>query len=76
LAQLLHFDDGIDVFTKITVKIEMRGRPANEIGPELQAELSAILGKELVPCFELGTFAIDNQSVEIEDQRLNHVASA
>jgi hypothetical protein len=29
-----------------------------------------------VPCFELGTFAIDNQSVEIEDQCLNHGASA
>ena len=60
------------MFLKISVEIEMVARPADQIGPDVQVKLPPMGSEDFLPSQELRTFTIDDDAVEIEDQRFNH----
>jgi hypothetical protein len=50
----------------------MGARPPDQVGPQIEAEFPSVFGKDFLPNLKLGTFAVDDQTVEIEDERFDH----
>ena len=71
------FDIGVRPvqFSKIRIHVEVRARPADQIGPQFRAKLMTICGEHFLPGLELRTLRVQNQAVEIEDESFDHVTS-
>src|SRR5574341_694506 len=73
LAQLFDIDGRIYMFVEVSVEIEVRWRSSHQISPEIETQFPTMRSEYFLPDLELRGFAIDDQTVEIEDEGFNHL---
>src|ERR671922_1241646 len=56
---------------QVRVEIEMAVGSADTIDVNIQPQLTAVSGVQFLPSLELGAFSVQDQAVEIENQRVN-----
>jgi hypothetical protein len=71
-AEFLDIDRRINVFAKVRVEVEVRDGTAIDIRPQLQCEFPSVSGEGLLPDGKLRSLAVDDDPIEIKDQRFDH----